>query len=179
MQPNNQLMQPQPVVMAPLNQMPMISNQVMIVPNQFVMPNGRKYNNHLVMGLGITQISLGALIMMVSIIAMLTIDCFYIPVHLYILSTGIWVVVTGIMGIRESRKPHNGCLGGIYMGFNIVSSWLMFIDMVFSLLWFRNDIIGIIEGMLLLFEFGVALAAAIFCCVYHCGANKAQGKQIA
>jgi len=175
MQPNNQVMQPPPVVMAPPNQMPMMPNQVVIVPNRFVMPNGRRYNNHLVMGLGITQVSLGALIMIVSIIAMLRIYYYFVTVHLFGISGGIWIMVTGIMGIISSRKPHNGCLGGTYMGFNIVSSFLTFIGMVLSFIWFRYDIFGIILGILSLFEFGVALTAAIFGCVYQCGANQTQG----
>jgi len=175
MQPNNQVMQQQPVVMSPPNQMPMMPNQVVIVPNRFVMPNGRRYNNHLVMGLGITQLSLGTLVIFVSIIAMIRIDYYYVPVHLFAISGGIWVIVTGIMGIISSRKPYNGCLGGTYMGFNIVSSFLTFIGVVLSLLWFRYDIIGIIEGILLLFEFGVALTAAIIGWFYQCAANQTQG----
>jgi len=40
--------------------------------------------------------------------------------------SGIWILVTGIIGVVSSRKPTSNCWNGTHMAFNIVAAFLAF-----------------------------------------------------
>jgi len=83
-------------------------------------------------GMAITQIVLGALSVIAGL-SMLLLDFtnyrglddngyFGIPAMI----SGIWILVTGIIGLVSSRKPTSNCWNGTHMAFNIVAAFLAF-----------------------------------------------------
>jgi len=83
-------------------------------------------------GNAIAQIILGALSVIAGL-SMLLLDkatfrglngngYFGIPAMI----SGIWIVVTGVIGVVQRRKPISYCWNGIHMSFNIVAAFLAF-----------------------------------------------------
>jgi len=185
MQTNNQIIVPpnQPMIvpqnqpmMVPPNQPMMVPNQVVVVPNtSVVMPNGKKYNTKLVMSLGITQIILGTLILLIATINISSYNRYFVGItHLVSIFCGIWLIVTGSLGITSSRKPYNRCISGTNMGFNIAACVISLISVIMS--FFRIFYyMAIIQIIVLLCGFGIALAASIYSCINQCGSNKTHG----
>jgi len=108
------IMQSVPVMM----QRPQQQNKVKVSPTK---------------GLAITQIILGALSVIAGL-SMLLLDFttfrglndngyFGIPAMI----SGIWILVTGIIGVVSSRKPTSNCWNGTHMAFNIVGCFLAFV----------------------------------------------------
>ena len=41
---------------------------------------------------------------------------------------GIWIIVTGVIGVCSSQQKQNSCLNGTHMAFNIITTIGTFID---------------------------------------------------
>ena len=47
---------------------------------------------------------------------------------------GLWIVVTGIIGVFSARQPHGGTLNAVNIGFNIACTVLSVLSGVFFLI---------------------------------------------
>lgn len=171
-------------------QLTMPTNQQVPMPTyqqQIKAHRARAVNVPMVKGLGIGQVTLGAVILALSVLVMLfdgldNLNGF--PIGSVI--SGIWFLVSGIIGINASRRPESGCYNGTYLGFNVVScffassfAFIFFIVVVNMEYCYHgcgaSRVIGGILIFLLIGEFCVALTSAVFCCIYQCCSKPTQG----
>ena len=53
--------------------------------------------------------------------------------------TGVWIFVTGIMGVCAGMNTHNRCLLGVHLAFSIVANIISGLDAIFFAQSFRYD----------------------------------------
>jgi len=102
------------------------------VPMMIQQPQQQQMKVTAIRGMAITQIVLGAL-SVVAGLSMLLLDTANYPGLVDIgyfgipaMISGIWILVTGIIGLVSSRKPTSNCWNGTHMAFNIVAALLAF-----------------------------------------------------
>ena len=83
---------------------------------------------HCFISLGITQIVIGSLTLLVGIIAAAIMNHFWVNRSGAGIWGGLWILVTGVLGVFSASHPSNGCLNGVHMAFNIITTCLSFID---------------------------------------------------
>ena len=71
---------------------------------------------------------IGALTLILGISATTAISKYWVNASGGGIWGGIWILITGILGIVSASQPTNGCLNGTHMAFNIIASIVAFID---------------------------------------------------
>lgn len=142
-------------------------------------------------GLGITQIVIGALTFILGIVVVAVMKHYWVNNSGTAIVAGIWIVVTGVLGVFSSQQKDNSCLNGTHMAFNIIATVGVFIDGCifaaalgyyntcdeYNWVWYRgfhetlcSDYVDLGRGLygfllfLMIVEFFIALTAAIYCC---------------
>lgn len=135
-----------------------------------------------VRGLAITQILVGILSVLLGVLALI-LGVSYNNQYQG-LWAGVWVFVTGIIGLTSSKNPNSCCMTGVYMSFSIVSTILSFfsgIVFVTGILHYsncyvwsgfacRDDIVPAALGVMIPFflamivEFVVSIIATAYAC---------------
>lgn len=76
--------------------------------------------------LGITQIIIGIVSVGCGIGAAAGLHKNWVNGGGYAIWGGIWIIITGILGVSSASNPNNRCLVGTSMAFNIVSTVISF-----------------------------------------------------
>ncbi|XP_057299753.1 membrane-spanning 4-domains subfamily A member 8-like [Hydractinia symbiolongicarpus] len=79
-----------------------------------------------VRGLGITQIIIGIVSVGCGIVAAVGLHSNWVNSVGYAIWAGIWIIITGILGVSSASNPNNRCLVGTSMAFNFVSTLISF-----------------------------------------------------
>lgn len=145
--------------------------------------NSQMKNSNAIMGLGITQIVIGSLIIALGIIIIALYGIHYWSnnnIEITVTGLGLLILITGILGICASRNPLNVCVNGSHMAFNIIASisvccyGIGFVNALVILEDFGGSRINTFKVLcgcfvvLMAIEFFVALATSILCCQRGC-----------
>jgi len=87
-----------------------------------------KIKTQVILALGITQIVIGAVTFLLGIGVVAALSHFWVNNSGTAIVAGIWLIVTGIIGVSSAKHPNNGCLNGTNMGFNIIACIGAFLD---------------------------------------------------
>jgi len=111
---------------------------------QIVVPanNPHGMNVKSIRGLGITQIVIGALTVLLGIIAIAVFEYgYWVNGSGSGIWFGIWILITGIIGVMSAKNPQQTSLNGVNMGFSIVCCVVSFFVGIFyivALVYYSN-----------------------------------------
>ena len=78
--------------------------------------------------LAITQVVIGTLTFLLGIVVVATMRYYWANNSGTAIVAGIWIIVTGTLGICSCQQNQNSCLNGTHMAFCIIATIGSFID---------------------------------------------------
>ena len=69
----------------------------------------------------VAHIAIGAITMLLGIAAAAEIRYYWVDTNLLAVAVGIWVIITGTLGVCSCRQNQNSCLNGTHMAFCIIA----------------------------------------------------------